>query len=115
MGEITLVLIKLFIFLKLAKTVGGKIKFDTESNSNLHEGVVEAAPLAVGRLRGHGVGPLDGERVDGARDEHEGGQADVEPVHPCALSERRRLMKRTPSVTRVSRLPSGRAIAFVQR
>ena len=57
-------------------------------NPSLHEGVVEAAPLAVRRLRGHGVGPLDGEGVDGARDEHEGGEAEVEPVHLeecCAL------------------------------
>ena len=53
-----------------------------EHAAGLHEGVVEAAPLAVRRLRGHGVGPLDGEGVDGARDEHEGGEAEVEPVHP---------------------------------
>ena len=51
--------------------------------------MIEPAPLAVRRFGGHGVGPLDGERVDGARDEHEGGQAQVEPVHGCALFEKR--------------------------
>ena len=46
--------------------------------------MVEAADLSVCRLRGHGVGPLEGERVDGACDKHEGSQAQVKPLIPCA-------------------------------
>jgi len=59
-----------------------------EHSAGLKERMVEAPLLSVHALGGHGVGPFDAQGVDGAGDQHERGQAKVEPIHDA---QRRRL------------------------